>query len=139
MVFSFMFSWLDLTFIGGPITSNFWNSNVAWVPDDTPYVLPPMNVDPDFITCSGFSGGSYYCMNFAIMNSATIQGAGLKAGGPYGAGYSCSGGNYEDCNEEWRAGMVQTIKDLADEGKIDPVSNLVDMPVNIRGGALDDA
>ena len=67
---------------------------VAWVPDDTQYVLPPMNVDPKYITVSGFSGGSFYGMNFAIMNSATIAGAGLRSGGPYGAGYTCSKGEF---------------------------------------------
>lgn len=72
MVFSIMFSWIDLTWIGGPITSYLWNKGVAWVPDDTPYVLPPMNIDPNFITVSGFSGGGSYAMNFGIINSATI-------------------------------------------------------------------
>jgi hypothetical protein len=72
MVFSFTMSWLDLTWIGGPITSYLWNSNVAWVPENTPYVLPPMNVDPNFVTVSGFSGGSYYASILAIVHSATI-------------------------------------------------------------------
>ena len=114
MVFSFMFSWIDLTFIGGPITSNFWNSYVAWVPDNTPYVLPPMNVDPNFITVSGFSGGSAYAMNFAIMNSATVVGAGLRSGTPYGAGYTCSKENAGKCNDEWRAEVIADIKELSD-------------------------
>ena len=105
-----MFSWLDLTFIGGPITSYLWNTNVAWVPADTQYVLPPMNVDPNFITVSGFSGGSSYAMNFAIMNSATVQGAGLKAGTPYMSGFSCSKGEFAACDDTWRAGVVEKIK-----------------------------
>ena len=72
MVFSFTMSWIDLTFIGGPITSYLWNTNVAWMPADSQYVLPPMNVDPNFITVTGFSGGGAYAMNFAVMHSATI-------------------------------------------------------------------
>ena len=139
MVFSLAWSWMDLFWIGGPITSYLWNDNVAWVPDDTIYKLPPMNVDPNFITTTGFSGGSYYAMNFAIIHSKTIQGAGMRAGGPYGAGFDCSKGEFAKCDDAWRADMVTYIKGLADEGLIDPVSNLKDKPMMIRGGSLDES
>lgn len=72
MVFSFMFSWIDLFSIGGPMSCSFWANTVAWVEDDTKMVLPPMNVDPRFITVNGFSGGASYAHNLGIIESATF-------------------------------------------------------------------
>ena len=125
----------------GGIISTFY-SNLVWVSDDTPYVLPPMNVDPNMITTSGFSGGAFYCYNLAIIYSATFAGGGSKSGGPIGAGFSCSTdlfGNPDKCDADWVAGQIEWIKEMADDGLIDPVSNLVDMPYMVMGGALDDA
>ena len=124
----------------GGFISSFYNNNVAWVPDDTPYVLPPMNVNPDMIFTSGFSGGAFYANMLAIIYSETFAGGGSKSGGPMGAGFGCSTGlidNSDKCDSEWVAETVEWIKEMADEGLIDPVSNLVDMPWMVMGGELD--
>jgi len=92
---------------------------------------------------NGFSGGAYYSTNLAIIYSETIAGGMAIAGGPYGAGFRCSGellsGTPQDCDSTWTAEMVEEIKEMADKGEIDPVSNLVDMPFYIIGGDLDTA
>lgn len=54
-----------------------------WVAPDTSLVLPPMNVNPDTITVTGYSGGAYYASNLAIIHSATFAGGGFRSGGPW--------------------------------------------------------
>jgi poly(3-hydroxybutyrate) depolymerase len=85
----------------GGIWSEIYNNNVNWVSSDTDMILPAMNVNPDVITLTGFSGGSYYAGNMQIIHSATFAGAGLRSGGPFAAGYSCSNGNYDNCDADW--------------------------------------
>ena len=46
--------------------------------------LPAMGGDPDSITISGFSGGSYAATQLHVIYSDLIKGSGLIAGGPYG-------------------------------------------------------
>jgi len=70
-----------------------------WVSSDTTMFLPAMNVNPDVITMTGFSGGSYYAGNLAVIHSATFAGAGLRAGGHFGAGFYCSILGFHDIEE----------------------------------------
>jgi poly(3-hydroxybutyrate) depolymerase len=76
-----------------------------WVADDTNYVLPPMNVNPDTITVSGFSGGAYYANNLVLIESATFAGGGSKCGGPYNRPGKCSPmepfGSTDNCDATW--------------------------------------
>lgn len=96
----------------GGIFSTIYSS-MFWVADDTQYVLPPMNIDPNFITVSGFSGGAYMTANMVTIYSSTFAAGMAVAGGPYGAGFKCSGelfsGQPEDCGDTWRADMITTI------------------------------
>ena len=45
--------------------------------------LPSMNADPDSVTVSGFSGGSWYATILHVTNSERIAGVGLLNGGAY--------------------------------------------------------
>ena len=84
----------------------------------------------------GFSGGSYYASQFHVMNSATIKGAGLRAGGPYAFEYDFPGGK-EFTTEDVQTYSIDVAKKNSDDGLIDNTSNLNGAPVCIRGGNLD--
>jgi len=47
--------------------------------------LPSLNADPDSVTFSGFSGGSFMSALVGTANSDTVKGVGLFSGGPYGS------------------------------------------------------
>jgi len=42
-----------------------------------------MGINPDTITFSGLSGGSYMATTMHVIHSETIKGTGLIVGGPY--------------------------------------------------------
>lgn len=75
-------------------TNYHWNSYVApcivqhsaWSPVwfDTSLNLPSLGADADTVTMSGYSGGSYFAAQQAVINSDVIKGAGMFNGGPYG-------------------------------------------------------
>ena len=46
--------------------------------------MPPLGGDPDTITLSGMSAGSYMSNTLHLIMSDTIKGVGLYEGGPYG-------------------------------------------------------
>jgi len=74
------------------------------------YVLPPMNIDPNYITVTGFAEGAYYASNLAIINSATITGGGFRAGGPYDGYNTCNGRNPANrCDDKW---VEKRVEDL---------------------------
>jgi len=102
-----------------------------------------MNVNPDTITTSGFSGGAFYANNLAIIYSETFSGGGSKCGGPMGLPAKCSAGepfgDAANCGTAWSEEVIEEIKEMSDEGLIDNVSNLVDFPFYVHGGELDDA
>jgi hypothetical protein len=64
-----------------------------------------MNVNPDTITVSGFSGGAYYANNLVLIESATFAGGGSKCGGPYHMPSKCADGefygNVDNCDATW--------------------------------------
>ena len=117
------------------VTSIIYNQ-FHWVPEDTKFVLPAMNINPNTITASGFSGGSYYASLFHVVNSATIKGVGLKAGGVYSLGYK--GGGKESIPDSWITDAIAKAQDLSDKGEIDNVSNLKGSPVKIISCLQDD-
>lgn len=105
--------------------------------DDTKYILPPLNINPDTIMAAGFSGGSFYSTILHLSNSETIKGVHLRSGGPYSFGYSQSGKSSID--EKHIEEAIALAKELSDAGDIDSVSNLKNSPVNIIGGLSDTA
>lgn len=45
--------------------------------------IPPLGANPDTITISGFSSGSFMSTHMHVIFSDIIKGAGCMAGGPY--------------------------------------------------------
>ena len=50
----------------------------------TEHYFPPLNVDPNFITISGYSSGSAMANNVHVAHSATIKGGNYNNGGIHG-------------------------------------------------------
>ena len=48
--------------------------------------IPALGANPDTVTISGFSSGSYMSTHLHVIFSDTIKGAGMMAGGPYHVG-----------------------------------------------------
>ena len=50
------------------------------------YVLPVMGVNPNTISMSGQSSGSYMTNHMQVLHSERIKGYGMMEGGPYHVG-----------------------------------------------------
>jgi predicted esterase len=110
-------------------TQSYIYNQMVWVSEDTIYKLPSMGVNPDSITAGGFSGGSFYATIFHVVNSATIKGVHLRAGGPYSFGYDHS--EQETLDDQYVQEAIALAQAKSDEGLIDNVSNLSGAPVKI--------
>lgn len=97
--------------------------------------LPHLNITGDYVT--GVSSGGFMATQLQVAYSATFQGAGIIAAGPYDCGQGTVIG-FEACD----LGIgVTTLEDQAvtwaDQGRIDPVSDLRNKPVYTYHGTLD--
>ena len=54
-----------------------------WAPD-IDFPLPKLSINPDTITMSGMSSGSFMTNNLHVIYSDVIKGVGLVVGGAYG-------------------------------------------------------
>ena len=88
-----------------------------------------MGADPDYVTFSGFSSGSWMSHQLHIVYSDTIKGVGLYEGGPYGQKFT----NFNGTLEVWK----DLIKEASDSGNIADTSNIKDSPVMIVSGLND--
>jgi len=91
--------------------------------------LPSLGADPNFVTISGFSSGTYMSQQLLINYSDTVKGVGLYAGGVYGQTWK----DLEGTQENWK----DLITKHASDGTIADTSNLKDAPVIIIGGTND--
>ena len=98
--------------------------------------LPAMGGEPDSITISGFSGGSYTASQLHVIYSDLIKGSGLICGGPYGDDnkFSLTRGFYSDSDNTASIGTEKANHYLT-EGKLDDLKNLENDPVYIFSGA----
>jgi hypothetical protein len=120
--------------------------------------LPPLNVDPRFITISGYSSGSAMANNVHVAHSATIKGGNYNNGGVHGSkncmdsiwaemGYKSENEALGMLKDQERAAkeipifkeklvkcVVAEDRKRSDEGKIDNVSNIKSQPVYVTGG-----
>jgi poly(3-hydroxybutyrate) depolymerase len=62
--------------------------------------LPSFGADPDSVTISGISGGSYTANQLHVVYSDLIKGAGLIIGGPYGDDITYSFENHFDVSQD---------------------------------------
>jgi len=116
--------------------------------------LPSLNADPDSITMSGLSGGSWYSTNMHVSNSLRIKGVGLFSGGAYGSLKSSADlyppeekvektitdfDAYYTANEATADATpwIAIANENAANEKIDPLSNLNGKPVFISSNKLD--
>jgi poly(3-hydroxybutyrate) depolymerase len=67
---------------------------------EPPAALPALDLAGDNVTVSGVSSGGYMAHQFHIAHAATVLGAGIIAGGPYG----CAGDDYP-----WNFGRVFAV------------------------------
>lgn len=99
--------------------------------------LPHLNITADYVT--GASSGAFMATQLQVAYSGTFQGAGIVAGGPY----DCGQGNivsFEACDLGiGLSTLEQQAVTWADQGKIDPLSNLVGKPVYTYHGTMDPA
>ncbi len=97
--------------------------------------LPRLDITGVYVT--GVSSGGFMATQLQVAYSATIDGAGIVAAGPY----DCGQGNVIDfatCDVGASLpALEQQAVTWAAQGKIDPVSNLVGKPIYVYHGTLD--
>ena len=106
--------------------------------------LPGLAASTDDVTVSGISSGGYMAVQFQVAYSGIVRGAGVVAGGPYycaegslrralGNCMTPSGNNLPPTAGE----TLNTVRQLAESGRIDPVNNLQDDRVWLLSGGND--
>ena len=106
--------------------------------------LPGLAASTDDVTVSGMSSGAYMAVQFQVAYSGIVRGAGVVAGGPYycaqgslrralGNCMTPSGNNLPPTAGE----TLNTVRQLAESGRIDPVNNLQDDRVWLLAGGND--
>ena len=100
----------------------FTDSFNTWMFLDPKNTLPSLGGQSDTVTISGFSGGGSMAGSMDVVYSDFIKGAGLIASGPY-ADKHYAGKNFGNPQVQ---DSINTAERFADEGLIDPTSNLKD-------------
>lgn len=103
--------------------------------------LPRLPIDPDSVTVSGISSGGAMATQFHVAHSSLVRGAGLLAASPYG----CAEGSVREALGRCMKGeppipverLVDRTRQLAVDGRIDPVAGLATDRVWIYRGADD--
>ena len=109
-------------------------------------LLDPRQVDPDTITVSGYSGGSFFASQFHVAHSSMVKGAGLQNGGPYHCVKEwwfferCTFGKPADGDALFGndppkvEDSLEYAKEMKKEKKIDDTENLNGQPVYVLRG-----
>lgn len=101
--------------------------------------LPSLNITGTYVT--GISSGGYMASQLQVAYSATFQGAGIFAAGPYNCGNGHLLALATQCGTDLTGldvgALENTATDWAGQGLIDPVSNLAGKPVYTYHGRLD--
>ena len=106
--------------------------------------LPAFGAEPQGVTVSGISSGGYMAVQFQVVHSKLVRGAGILAGGPY---YCAEGSTWRALNNcmapsPWsplppQVQLRSRIETLAQSGRIDPLDNLRDDRVWLLSGGKD--
>jgi poly(3-hydroxybutyrate) depolymerase len=119
--------------------------------------LPQLGVELDATSVSGLSAGAYMAGQIELAHSKDIVGAGIVAGGPFACAETASSRLFpywpmviwqntsqaeNECMQvSWGApdadALAKRAKELAEGGKIDPLSGLVDHKVYLFSGNED--
>ena len=104
------------------------NSSIPLNPNYNETSLPSLSGNPNTITVSGFSAGSFMAMQLHVIFSEKIKGAGLVGGGPFGIPQK----DY-DKNNVTAALLAEKSESFAEkeakEKKIDGLEHLKNAPV----------
>lgn len=104
--------------------------------------LPSFHVDLGQTTVSGLSSGAFMALQFHVAFSATVQGAGIIAGGPF---YCAQGQLALALNRCMRtnlgtpdpAALLVVARTVAGQGHLDPLANLKDDRAYLFTGRAD--
>jgi poly(3-hydroxybutyrate) depolymerase len=103
--------------------------------------LPKLPIDPATVTVSGISSGGAMATQFHVAYSSLVQGAGVLASGPYRCAEGSVGVALGRCMrgdpEIPIAALVEQTRQLATDGRIDPIASLADDRIWIFHGAAD--
>ena len=111
--------------------------------------LPTLKINVQETSVSGLSAGGYMAVQFHVANSAMVKGAGVIAGGPYfcakddqnTATSICSCTGLGTCQPGQAAQLVPSLVQItnqdANQGAIDPTSNLSNSRVWLFSGSVD--
>jgi poly(3-hydroxybutyrate) depolymerase len=106
--------------------------------------LPQLVIDPAETTISGLSSGGFMTVQLHVAFSATFKkGAGVIAGGPFycaeGSVLNATGRCMKHDSSIPVASLVNTTRNWAASGYLDPVANLAASKVYMFSGTLDSA
>ena len=132
-----------------------WRARRApWGPAAAGEALPQLGVALDATSVSGLSAGAYMAGQIEVAHSKDVIGAGIVAGGPFACAETASSQLFpywplvlwqntmqaaNACMQvDWGApdadALAKRAKELAQDGKIDPLSGLVDDRVYLFSG-----
>ena len=109
------------------------------------FSLPSLGADSNTSIVAGFSCGAYMATNLNVIHSDTFKGAGMISGGPYLAEkYYPFGGldmhffsDYERNSDYVTPLVTADAQQFSNDGLIDPIDNLKNMPIYILSNTLD--
>ena len=104
--------------------------------------LPALAANPDTITMSGSSSGSFMTNQMHITMSGTIKGVGLMIGGPFYSSTEYADPEAFTLDESITKEMLVELattkaEEYEAEGKIDDLTNIQGAPVYILSGDID--
>lgn len=105
--------------------------------------LPRLNLDPDQTTVSGLSSGGFMAVQLQVAFSEAIAGAGVVAGGPFDCAENSIWTALNVCmdplfTEPDPADSIAAMRDLAAQGKIDPLDGIASDRLYLFHGRRDD-
>jgi poly(3-hydroxybutyrate) depolymerase len=104
--------------------------------------LPGFHVNTSAISVSGISAGAFMAVQLDVAFSATFIGVGIIAGGPYYCAEGVESTALTACMsfpELLKVDpLVADTKQFAQDGKIDPVSNIARQKIYLYSGILDE-
>ena len=105
--------------------------------------LPSFTVDLAESSVSGLSSGAYMAGQFHVAFSSTLKGAAMIAGGPYGCALGQLPIALNQCMQTSLGApdplaLLERARSFEREGRIDPLSHLLDDQVYVFSGREDD-
>jgi len=101
-------------------------------PEPDGFAGPTFSIDRERISTSGISAGAYMAGQLHVAHSASVAGAGLIAGGPYGCAMNSLQTALNTCTKEGEpevGPLLDTANAAAAAGQIDSLDNLAGSPV----------